>query len=541
MTKLITPSGQQSQSLSLWSISNDYTAGDLVATDNKLYVANNDIPANTPFTIGTTGTTWSLAFRGHNPQPKILLPYAGTVWGRLFAYGKTIFRAGAVGRIGGEGLDQAPHGSYELPCITKSPNWVKIGAAVSNFVGLGDDGVLYVYGENGYGALGDGTTTDCHHIKPNTDPKIYGPGITVLDFWLTNKDSLPDTQCASVYVNVNDNGTLRTYAFGYSGANGVLGTGSTANTNATPAECVALRGKRIVKADIVTSNVTMVTDTGEVWGAGYNPHGQLGLGNFTSAITTFQRAKLDAINFVTNAVDAQIAWREGAGVCQFILLGDGTVVASGYQNDGMLGDGVTGAVNRNYFKNVMSQAGPLTGIVKIQANYHGLMALDSDGNVWWTGLNFDNVWGDGSAKDAANANYVANLKHRNMKDIWFQTGPRYSLGVFYLNKNNVLYAAGYNVDSQLGVKYSATDTFVTRLEEVALPQGEYPVEMYHTGAVNNSNSSFRGNLCLTNKGRIYAWGESAGDIYPLAPDDSTYLQPRWPVQIADWYAPNNQG
>ena len=55
------------QSLYLsWELTNNYIQGYIVEKDGLLYKANNDIPSNTPFSIGTTGSTWSNITNNNN-------------------------------------------------------------------------------------------------------------------------------------------------------------------------------------------------------------------------------------------------------------------------------------------------------------------------------------------------------------------------------------------------------------------------------------------------------------------------------------------
>ena len=61
MNSIISPSGQKNNEFALWDLATKYRAGDLVVYTSKVYVANDIVPANTPFTIGTTGATWALA------------------------------------------------------------------------------------------------------------------------------------------------------------------------------------------------------------------------------------------------------------------------------------------------------------------------------------------------------------------------------------------------------------------------------------------------------------------------------------------------
>jgi hypothetical protein len=104
MTQLVTRQGSQSINFSNWLITDEYETGDSVVKDNNVYIANDDIPANTEFATGTTGATWQIAIKGYNPDldPPLLIATSGTGYGRCHAWGNKIFRAGA-GDAGGMG------------------------------------------------------------------------------------------------------------------------------------------------------------------------------------------------------------------------------------------------------------------------------------------------------------------------------------------------------------------------------------------------------------------------------------------------------
>jgi len=61
MTTIISPSGQKNNEFATWDLAKKYRAGDLVVYLSKIYEANDNVPENTPFAIGTTGATWALA------------------------------------------------------------------------------------------------------------------------------------------------------------------------------------------------------------------------------------------------------------------------------------------------------------------------------------------------------------------------------------------------------------------------------------------------------------------------------------------------
>lgn len=523
--------GNLTSTLKVWAPT-AWEKNDYVVHLNAIWKANAAIPAGTPFAIGLSGRTWTRMIDGYDAQPVAQLPWSGTYFARLHASGNQIFRAGTINtRIGAFDLNSNISSSYELPVEGGGPaRWLKIGATVSNFFGLGDDGVLYIAGGDGVGQLGDGTGNSGRGFaRANTNPGLYGPGIQVVDFWSTEADTDPNANQNNCIALVLDNGTYKTYGWGYN-TNGQLGVGNTTN-QFSPVEIVPLRGKRIISASSWQTITMVVTDGGEVWGAGYNTHGQLGLGNAVTPVTTMSQAKETNTQVVTNAVDVKIAWRAGIGITAFVLKMDGTVWSSGTGDNGILGDGNIAAHQRNYFQPVLTYPGsvPLRNIVKIVPQYTTLIALSDEGRVYACGLNWDGNWGDGSTGQAQSG--WAYVIQQNIKDVWTTNSYDGYLPTFFLDKNNVLWAAGANSDYQLG---TATDgqSYIYTKQRVALPPGEYPVQLVRTGAV--TDQPYLGTTCLTNKNRIYVWGNPGAVIFP----QMGVSVARLPLLINDFYQPN---
>ena len=73
-----------------------------------------------------------------------------------------------------------------------------------------------------------------------------------------------------------------------------------------------------------------------------------------------------------------------------LLRGDGTVVASGYNHWGQLGDGTFAD------KNSPVQVSGLTEVMTITAGYNYSLALKNNGTVWTWGYNWNGQLGDGT-------------------------------------------------------------------------------------------------------------------------------------------------
>lgn len=519
MTQYLNKTGNRQQAFGKWSPTVDYPVDSLVVKDNRVYRASSDVPAGTPFTIGLFGPTWQEAVAGSDaavgvPFPQLHDGCGG--FGRITLVGNTFSRAGdgdeTQARTYGFGQPNlVTQSSIGVPMDTTPPDsWAKFWDNGWNLYALTHDGVLYGFSSNGSGQLGDGTTNNRQYLSILTGGgRWYGSGITVLNAWTYDSTDVASTNTGVLYVHVNNNGTLQTWACGNGNA-GMLGNGSTNIIVSTPFLIPQLTGKSIVNGFITRGTAQFVTSTGEVWGAGYNTNGPLGIGTALQDQTTFQQAKLNSTTFVTNAVQVYCMWDTGIGLSSYVLRSDGTVLSAGWGSGGRLGDGDTTNHQQNFFQPVRRAAStPLTNITKIQVTSKGVGFLDTTGNVFWTGINFDNIWGNGEAKDQANIGGWASLKQTNVLDFWAPPSPRNYLAVFYLKSDFTLWACGINIDYQLGVVTTGED-FVQTIQRVALPRDEYPVKIKRAGDVGNDGTPYLGTLFLTQKGNIYYTGRNVG-------------------------------
>jgi alpha-tubulin suppressor-like RCC1 family protein len=218
------------------------------------------------------------------------------------------------------------------------------------------DGTLYGFGANGYGELGDGSTTTHHR------PIILFRGVAQVD-------------CGSNHtVALMTNGTIR--RFGYN-EYGQLGDGST-TTRHIP---INLFGEyvRVRQVACGANHTILLMTDGTLRGFGANSYGQLGDGTNTQRNTP-----------------VTLSWPEGNKVKQvacgyyhtMVLMTDGTLHGFGRNDCGQLGDGTN--TNRTTPFRVMEN------ITHVSCGYRHTMALMTNNNLCGFGRNDCGQLGDGT-------------------------------------------------------------------------------------------------------------------------------------------------
>ena len=162
---------------------------------------------------------------------------------------------------------------------------------------------------------------------------------------------------------------------------------------------------------------------GELWAAGENYDGALGLG-FTSLRETASLSLTD----VKKAFSGIYNWNTG-----FAIKNDNTLWGTGYGGDGQFGNGTTDTYN------VWTQIildGDITGsgyVVDIKCGEYFTAFLMSDNSLWAAG------------DDLSLPSYTPQLISTDVKD--FAAGGYHLL---YVNNNGTLFGVGENGDGQLG-------------------------------------------------------------------------------------------
>lgn len=140
---------------------------------------------------------------------------------------------------------------------------------------------------------------------------------------------------------------------------------------------------RVVQIAAGNYHFLALTETAEVWSAGYNSNGQLGNGTNS---TTEHRLLADRMQNATGVT--QISAGE---LTSYVLRADGVVWGVGKNDVGQIGNGGT-AVNVV----ALTKSG-YTDIVKIQGGDRHSLALKADGTVWASGLGTSGQIGNGAS------------------------------------------------------------------------------------------------------------------------------------------------
>jgi alpha-tubulin suppressor-like RCC1 family protein len=272
-----------------------------------------------------------------------------------------------------------------------------VSAGERHLIALAGNGMVWSWGENGLGQLGDGTTAN--RLTPGLVPNLAN----ILSVKAGGFHNLA----------LQADGTVLAWGDNYYGQ---LGTGGTIPSS-TPTLVTGLSAVRKIAASYQASvalttdglvwtwgyehyfgqdifnlsprtipdlsdvvdiaagyeHVVAVKSEGSVWVWGSNYYNQLGNGTTSDQ---YQSSPAQVSN-LSNIVKVASSWDH-----TLALAGDGTVWAWGYNVFGQLGDGTSQP------RRMPVQVSGLTGVIAIATNWSYSLAMKADGTVW--------AWGDGA-------------------------------------------------------------------------------------------------------------------------------------------------
>ncbi len=324
-----------------------------------------------------------------------------------------------------------------------------IAAGGNHSLALKSNGTVWAWGYNGYGQLGDGTTT--RRLEP-----VQITGLTgVIAIAAGGNHSLA----------LRGNGTV--WAWGLN-TNGQLGNGTTTSSS-TPVQVSNLSGIAAIAAG--GNHSLALTTGGGVKAWGYNASGQLGNGTTTRSSIPLN------VSGLTSGVTA-IAAGESHSLA---LNSSGGVKAWGYNGYGQLGDG--NVINNLTPGNV---SGLTAGIDAIAAGGNHSLALTNAGGVKAWGLNTYGQLGNNTTTESHLPLDVSGLAGMTA----IAAGGNHSLA---LTSTGGIKAWGYNAYGQLG---DETTTYRTT-----------PVDVFSlTSGITAITAGESHSLALTNAGGARAWG-----------------------------------
>lgn len=231
-----------------------------------------------------------------------------------------------------------------------------------------NDGMVWAWGDNNYGQVGDGTNQ--RKDRPVQVKGLYG----IIDVAVGN-NSYEDKYFTAALKN---DGTVWTWG---NNEYGQLGDGTTVNKN-RPVQVQGLSD--VIEIACGGLHIVALKSDGTVWTWGYNGYGQLGDGTTTNRSTPVKVKGLTGVIAIAAGKYHTVA-----------LKSDGTVWAWGRNNRGQIGDGT----QTDRYEPV--QVEEIKGVTAIACGESHTAVLKSDGTVWAWGHNGYGQLGNGSNKDSA--------------------------------------------------------------------------------------------------------------------------------------------
>jgi uncharacterized repeat protein (TIGR02543 family) len=334
---------------------------------------------------------------------------------------------------------------------------------------LTEDGIIWAWGLNDHGQLGDNTTTNRHYPVPLKDQNNAA---------ITTKFKAIATGASTHSFALAEDGTL--YSWGYNNY-GQLGNNSTTDQHYPD----TVKGQNSLpvttkfKAVAAGENHTLALDTdGKMWAWGYNGNGQLGdntwgVGSNKSYPVPVKDASGNDITTKFKAISVSYS-------SSLALAEDGTVWSWGTNPAPLKGQ--NGLPVTTKFK-------------AISAGWYHSLALAEDGTIWAWG---DNQYGQLGNHSTTSQLYPVTLKDSNDADITtkfkaISAGWQHSLAVA---TDGTGWAWGNNSVGFLGIGPSGG-------------QQTSPVRFNVSAPLKDVAAGKQHSLALTVDDALYAWGSSS--------------------------------
>ncbi|MEI6782588.1 MAG: immunoglobulin domain-containing protein [Verrucomicrobiota bacterium] len=278
---------------------------------------------------------------------------------------------------------------------------------------LKSDGTLWAVGDNLFGQLGDGTTS-----QRNSPVAVAGG---------TNVVAVAAGDTSSLFLK--SDGTL--WAMGDNNY-GQLGDGTTSQRNSPVA---VDGGTNVVAMAVGGAHSLFLKSDGTVWAMGKDGYGQLGDGGHPVPNVSHPIPVAVASNVVAVAAGQDHS---------LFLKADGTLWSTGYNAYGQLGNGAGGG---NWEDTPVAVLGG-TNVLAMAAGYNHSLFLKSDGTLWAMGANVSGQLGNGSAS-YSEVDPVAVVGGSNVVAV-----TAGNIDSLFLKSDGTLWAMGDNSFGELGDGFS---------------------------------------------------------------------------------------
>ena len=441
-----------------------------------------------------------------NPQRRVVaLPNtAGAASDGGYRSGGVILDDGTLRCWGDAGYGALGHGSFlndstftvqpafPLNTTGKPIKWERQG---SDNIVLMDNGEVWVWGRNAYGELGVGTTSNV--LVPTKVTALNGVNIV-------------DVQLSKDYYNIGryhtlflaNNGSL--YACGFNGS-GQLGIGNTTNQS-TPQLLSKSDWSKIYAMGASGGFSAGIDTSGDLYMWGYNARGQLGIGSTTTqtspqlvnAFGGVTVSKFSGAHGWNTALNAEY----GACMC---LLSTGAVYTWGHNGEGQLGTGNTTQYNTP--QHISGLGTDNQDILMAHGAYGVSYVIKDDQSIVASGENGRGQLGDGTTTNKSTHQTIPNSLRSGRTITQLKTiGSIQDTSTVILYDDGYIQACGYNDHGNYGIGTDAITN--TSLQPVLGFMKHKPVQLCSIGRRSESSLGV-----LTEEGVYYQCGY--GGAYQL--------------------------
>jgi alpha-tubulin suppressor-like RCC1 family protein len=360
-------------------------------------------------------------------------------------------------------------------------DWTSVACGGAHMVALKADGSLWSWGSNDFGQLGNAGSGVTSPVRVGT-----------ANDWVAVAAGLEHT------VALKADGSLWTWG---NGTEGQLGDGSKW-AQYTPTR-IGTANDWIAVACGGYHTLALKTD-GSLWACGLNHDGQLGDNSITDR-NVFTRVGADN-DWVTVA---------GGTYHSVAVKADGSLWAWGWNEDGALGDGTT---TDRY---VPTRAGSANDWIWVTAGYKYTLARKADGSLWATGFNMFGQLGDGSTSDQWNFERIG--AGNDWADVVAGDG-----NTFGLKADGSLWSWGTNQNGALGVSAG-----LVVLSPTAMPLAAG--SLWASPQAERFDAGYLSSFMVKSDGSLWAWGNN---LYGELGDGTTTrrLSPKRVGSVNSWTA-----
>ena len=257
--------------------------------------------------------------------------------------------------------------------------WTQVAAGNSHWLAVQSPGTLWSCGYNGYGQLGN-----------NTSSTSQGASTPIQVGALTTWTQVAGGNYSS-YARQNT-GTL--WSWGYNNF-GQLGQSNTTNYS-SPVQVGLLSNWTNISVNSTSASALALQSAGTLWAWGYNAYGQLGNSNTTSQSSPIQ-------------IGALTLWKQIAagGYSSYAIQSNGTLWAWGLNSQGQLGLNTTVGVSSPI------QIGTASNWAQIGAGALQLAAIQNNGSLWMCGYSVQGQSGNNTNTNISVLTQVGSLNKWN--------------------------------------------------------------------------------------------------------------------------------